>query len=257
MKNIDIVILAAGAGTRMQSERPKVLLETNGKPLINHLLDTLTSLSFSRPPVIVVGYKADEVKGALGTRYTYVHQNERKGTAHAVAQAKDILRGRSETVITFFGDTPFISADSIRTLIESQQHDDVAFSMGVSIVPHFEDHYKGLHDFGRIIRDTDGSILQNIEKKNFTPEIASLKEVNPGFYCFNADWLWDNIDSITPTLPANEYYLPSLIDIAHAQNMKIRGVVVSPEECLGANTREHLVEIESLLSTKQRAKVSV
>jgi bifunctional UDP-N-acetylglucosamine pyrophosphorylase/glucosamine-1-phosphate N-acetyltransferase len=247
MENVQVIILAAGAGTRMQSDKPKVLHETKGKALIKHLLETLEDIGYNLLPVIIVGHKAEDVKKALGNRYIYVHQKERKGTAHAVGSAGTVLRGVGDIVLTFFGDTPFITKESILKLVETQRKNNSAFTMGVTRVPHFNDWYKGFHDFGRIVRDADGKIIHNVEKKNFTEEILAITEVNPGFYCFDAEWLWNNINKIPLSLPAKEHYLPGVIDLAREQKRAIADVSVDPKECLGANTKDHLAEIEMLL----------
>jgi len=255
MNDLQVIILAAGAGTRMGINMPKVLTPVHGKPLIFHLLETLEDIGLAHTPVIVVGHKAEEVKTALGDRYRYVHQTERKGTAHAVASAKHALRDSAPMTISFFGDTPFISKRSIRALVEKQRTEKPPFTMGTVRVPHFDDWYKGFFDFGRIIRNDRGQIINNIEKKQFTNDIASIQEVNPGFYCFDSSWLWENIDSVPPTPPANEHYLPHVITIALEQNRPIASIDMDPAECLGANTPEHLRAIERLLSEKTRDRV--
>ncbi len=250
MNNVQIVILAAGAGTRMQSDMPKVLVPVGGKPLIQHLLDTLDKLEISLPPTIVVGHKAEIVKNALGSRYEYVYQSEQKGTAHAILSAKKMLMGRGDAVLTFFGDTPLVSKNTITRLVETERRDHAALTMATTQVKDFSSWRQGLYDFGRIIRDRSGRIVRNVEKKHFTEGVAEIKELNPGFYCFDATWLWENIGNIPSTPPTNEYYLPHAIDLAVAQGENISEIDIDPRECLGVNTKEHLVEIEQLLSEK-------
>jgi len=247
MNNVQVIILAAGAGTRMQSDKPKVLHEAKGKALIMHLLATLDEIGFDLLPVIIVGHKAEDVKKALGNRFVYIHQKERRGTAHAVGAGRHVLKGVGDIVLTFFGDTPFITKESIIKLIETQRKSKAAFTMAVTRVPHFNDWYKGFHDFGRIVRNEEGKIVHNVEKKNFTEEILAITEVNPGFYCFDAHWLWNNIHRIPLSLPAKEHYLPGVIDLAREQKRDIADVLIDPKECLGANTKDHLKEIETLL----------
>ena len=115
--------------------------------------------------------------------------------------------------------------------------------MATTRFPNFDGWYQGFHDFGRIIRDSEGKIDNDVEKKNFTPEIEAKKEVNPGFYCFDAKWLWENVEKVSPTPPSNELYLTNLIHMAREQGKAISDVFVEPHECLGANTKSHLEEM--------------
>lgn len=256
MENIHVIILAAGVGARMTHALPKALIPVAGKPLVMHLLDTLETIPLSHPPTIVVGHEAEKIKSALGTQYNYVLQTERHGTAHAVACCREKLQGQSETVLTFFADTPLISRKTIIRLIEKQRQAKSVMTIATTRVPDFGDWREGLYDFGRIIRDSNGMIIQNIEKKHSTPEIAKVTEISPGFFCFDAEWLWNNIEKVPPTPPTNERYLPHIIDLGFNLHAEVADIEIDPEECLGVNTLSHLAQMETLLSTLVRGRVS-
>jgi bifunctional UDP-N-acetylglucosamine pyrophosphorylase/glucosamine-1-phosphate N-acetyltransferase len=237
--NLAVVILAAGQGTRMKSSLPKVLHRLGGRPLVEYALAAAQSLT-DRPPVLVIGHGAEAVRAALGERAQYALQAEQLGTGHAVRQAESILKGQSEYVVVTYSDMPLIRPESLRALVETQTRNPGPLTMltVVSARPS---------DFGRVVRDKTGKVLAIVEAAQATPEQKRLTELNPGAYCFTADWLWASLPRL-PLSPKGEYYLTDLVGLAVAEGGNVAAVVSEDEaEAIGVNTRAHLAEAEAAL----------
>jgi bifunctional UDP-N-acetylglucosamine pyrophosphorylase/glucosamine-1-phosphate N-acetyltransferase len=240
--SLDVVILAAGQGTRMKSRLPKVLHPLGGRPMVLYSVEMAAAVS-QRPPVLVIGHGADGVREAVGDAARYVVQAEQLGTGHAVLQARDLLRGGSTHIIVFYADMPLLQASTLRALYEAQQTHDGPFSM-LTVVA---DQPRG---FGRIVRDGQGSVRAIVEESHATSEHLAIREVNPGIYCFDAAWLWDHLEAI-PLNQKGEYYLTDLVEIAVRAGERVRAQVMDdPVEALGINTRVHLAEAEAALRAR-------
>lgn len=237
---IKFVILAAGRGTRMKSERPKALMQVGGKLMPHHLRDTLAKIH-SAKPVLVVGYKAEEVKSELGDAFDYAIQEEQLGTAHAVASAKGELRG-AEHVMVFYGDNPFIKDISVKKIIDTHLEKNATVTFATTRAPHFEGEFSSFASFGRVLKK-DGKITLR-EYKDCTPEELLVSELNVGCFMFRAEWLWRNIDKIENKNAQKEYYVNDLVNIASANGERVETVEITPHEALGANSREELEILE-------------
>ncbi len=240
--SLDIVILAAGESTRMRSKIPKVLHLLAGRPLIDYSLRLADALSPNRP-VVVVGRNADVLMAQIGDRARYVHQEQRLGTGHAVLQARPALQGRSQTVLVFYADMPLVTLESMQALLALHERNRACG--GVLTLLTFEsDTPRG---FGRIVRGHAGEVLAIVEEADCTAQQALITELNPGLYCYDADWLWRSLDEITVS-PKGEYYLTDLVAIAVGQGRPVLGHKTSDAgEMLGINTRVHLAEAEAAL----------
>jgi len=244
---IHIIILAAGKGTRMNStELPKVLTLYQDKPMIKHLLSSVEDSTVCETPVIVVGYKAEMVKEALGNNYTYVTQVEQLGTGHAVMTAESALKNIAENIMVLYGDHPTISAETISNIAKVHQENNGVLTMATVKVDDFDDWRNSFYDYGRIIRDGNGDVSEIIEKKDATDEQREILEVNPGYYCFKADWLWENLHVLKNENSQHEYYLTDLVKLAVEGGHKIYTVEIDPKQALGVNTVEQLELIENL-----------
>ena len=241
-----IVILAAGHGKRMQSETPKVLSLLGGKPLISHLLESITASGVTETPVIVVGHKREEVMEALGSEYRYAIQNEQLGTGHAVLSAYEALQGATGNVMILFGDMPHVTPETIRAIAETQERSGGALTMATVPVASFEGWRAGFYDFSRVIRAENGTIVRTVEKKDATEEELKINEVNPCYICVRHDWLWDHLRQLKNANAQKEYYLTDLIAMAVAENAGIASVAIDPHEAFGVNTKENLAILESL-----------
>ncbi len=239
-----IVILAAGKGRRMNNlDLPKVLFPLHGKPLILPLLEQVKKIS-PHPPVIVVGFKRGEVMEALGPEYTYAFQKEQLGTAHAVWCAKPKIS--SKNILVLYGDMPFMKASSMEKLIKFHLDKKPMISMFTSFVPNFKGPRASLDNYGRIIRDHYGNIVKITEYKDATEEERKIKEVNPGIYVFNTEWLWSHIDLINNNNTQNEFYLTDIIEVAISESFPIESIKIDPKEVVGINTLSQLEEARKI-----------
>lgn len=242
-----ILILAAGKGTRMGTEEPKVLVNLNGKPLIKYLLESLDSQCDPSNIYIIVGYKKELVQKALSNKYNYVEQTEQLGTGHAVMCAKDAISNKFDNVLVLYGDMPFISIQTINDIINKHSEKMADLIMATISVDNFDSWQSCFYDFGRIVRDDNNRPIKIVEKKDATPEELAIKEVNPSYFCFNSKWLWENIDKIKANNAQKEYYLTDLLALAIKSNSKIETISINPKEGIGINTPEQLKLAETIL----------
>jgi bifunctional UDP-N-acetylglucosamine pyrophosphorylase/glucosamine-1-phosphate N-acetyltransferase len=234
------VILAAGQGTRMKSRYPKPLYALAGKPLVDHALEAVRQLS-NLKPVLVVGHGAGQVRAAVGDRAIFVEQRQQKGTGHALLQARKPLMGLASLVLVTYADMPLLTAETLRSLVERQKNNDGP----ISLLSARSETPRG---FGRLVRDSKGSVVRIVEDSLVTAEEESITELNVGAYCFGAGWLWEHVDQIPPSPPKKEYYLTDLIGMAAGEGARVEAVAIAdPQEALGINTRAHLAEAEAAL----------
>lgn len=233
------VVLAAGQGTRMKSSLPKVLHPVLGRPLVAYAVDTAVEVTGSAP-VLVVGHGAERVKETLGARAEYALQAEQLGTGHAVLQARDALLGRADQVLVWYADMPLISPALLRPLLE--QH--ATSGAMLTLVTVLADDPRG---FGRVVREADGSVLAVVEEVDCSPAQLAIRELNAGVYCFEAEWLWQNLP-LLPVSRKGEYYLTDAVALAVSRGCKVGAFVCEdPDELLGINTRVHLAEAEGAM----------
>lgn len=244
MRN-QILILAAGKGTRMgQSDMPKVLVMLKNKPLILYLLETLEKISQLAKPIVVIGYKYGQVKAVLGNNYLYALQDQQLGTAHAVMAAERVVD--ADNILVLYGDMPFVKAESLKKLMRLHHEQKANMSMFTTTVNDFSEHPSMLH-FGRIMRDVYGNVLKITEFKDATAEERKIRELNPGIYMFNTEWLWKNIYSIQNKNAQQEYYLTDMVEVAIAGGEQIQTLPIAPGEVLGINSPEELAVAASKL----------
>lgn len=249
MKNtVQIIILAAGHGKRMQSELPKVLVPLHGKPLVTHVLEQIKSSGITSVPVIVVGQHRELVMKTLGDSYKYAVQEEQLGTGHAVMSAKSMLPLDTKHVMVLYGDHPFISASTIKNLMAKHLNTDSKLTMATVQLPDFLEWRSVFYNnFGRIVRNESGDISKIVEFKDTkTDEERNIKEVNPSYFCFDAEWLWENLKKINTDNAQKEYYLTDLVKIAMQEKIKIQSVSIDPREALGVNSKQELETLEGL-----------
>jgi bifunctional UDP-N-acetylglucosamine pyrophosphorylase/glucosamine-1-phosphate N-acetyltransferase len=254
MEKYAAIILAAGKGTRMGgaegSEIPKVMYEIAGQPIIRHSV-TLTEKAGIKKIVLVVGYKKELIEDYFGDEVEYAVQEQQLGTGHAVACAKSVVKGRSESVIVFYGDNPLYKPETIQKLIalyESPPAGGEKPTVAMLSV-HFDDPMYWV--FGRIIRDEADNVIGIVEQKDCDEEQLKITECNPGFYIFDADWLWENIEKLESNNVQHELYLTDMIKLAQAQKKRIVAMPVSEEsEALGINNLEQLAAAEKILQQR-------
>jgi len=241
-----IVILAAGKGRRMGSKGlPKVLIPLKGKPVISYLVEELVKLKDLPPPIIVIGHRSTAIKQALGKSYRYALQRDQRGTAHAVWSAQPYITAKN--LLVLYGDMPFIKATSLKKLIHLHDSQQAVISMFTSYVPNFNGHYENFLRFGRIIRNQYKEIVKIREFADATLEEQSIREINPGIYLFQSQWLWDNIDKIDDNNVYQEFYLTDIVEIAIQEGHSIQSLTISPKEIFGINTEQQLKQAQKLI----------
>lgn len=239
----------------MRSELPKVLHKVQGQALLSRALDSLAPIC--KKPTVVVGYKAEEIQLAIGPRCNYALQAAQLGTGDAVRSARELVEHDSaENIVVVSGDHALINPDTIQRLVESHRKNNAAISLVSLEVSNFDSGiYQIFRSFGRIVRDLAGTITGIREYKDASSEEREIREVNLGYYCFNAKWLWSNIDKLQPNNSQGEYYLTDLVGIAVNQEKIINSLIVSnPLEGLGINSPEDLVLAESVLNDEVSAQ---
>jgi bifunctional UDP-N-acetylglucosamine pyrophosphorylase/glucosamine-1-phosphate N-acetyltransferase len=232
------ILLAAGQGTRMKSDLPKVLHPVLGKPMIWHALEAVKQAS-SETPIIVVGHGAQAVTKYLGDSARTVVQEPQLGTAHAVMQAVPLVRGTSDLVLVCYADMPLLRGETLKRLVEKQKKNPGPFSM----LTLFNDDSRG---FGRIVRSVNGTVQAIVEEYVATPEQLAIRELNAGAYCFNGEWLWDALSRIEKNPHKGEYYLTDAVEVAAQTGLPVQAEVMEDaKEAIGVNTRVHLAEVEA------------
>jgi bifunctional UDP-N-acetylglucosamine pyrophosphorylase/glucosamine-1-phosphate N-acetyltransferase len=240
---VTAVLLAAGQGTRMKSNLPKVLHHVAGKPMIWHALNAIKE-STTEKPVVVVGHGADEVTKYLGDSAQTVLQEPQLGTGHAVMQAESLLKGNTDLVVVCYADMPLLRGETLQKLVDLQRANQGPISM-LTVVA---DDPRG---FGRILRNADGSVQAIVEEYVATPEQQLIKELNVGGYCFDANWLWDALKRIPKNPQKGEYYLTDAIELAVQDGLPVQALVMDDvQETIGVNTRVHLAEVESAMRAR-------
>ncbi|TDL84256.1 bifunctional UDP-N-acetylglucosamine diphosphorylase/glucosamine-1-phosphate N-acetyltransferase GlmU [Palleronia sediminis] len=242
-----IVCLAAGQGTRMNSDRPKVLHEIAHAPLFVHALGAARDLDGGRR-VLVVGHGADEVRAAAADALPdleIVEQAERRGTAHAVAQARPALQGAGGDVIVLYGDTPFIRPETLARLAAARAGGADVVVLG------FEAADPGR--YGRLVVE-GGTLERIVEFKDATEAEQAITLCNSGVVCADAALLFDLIDAVGCENASGEYYLTDIVGIARARGLHAAAVTCPEAETMGINTRAELARAEALWQARRRAE---
>ncbi|HWB13624.1 MAG TPA: NTP transferase domain-containing protein [Pirellulales bacterium] len=236
------VVLAAGKGTRMQSDLPKVLIEVCGRPMIDYVLDALNAAGVDEV-LVVVGYRGDLVRQALASRprVRFVEQTEQLGTGHAVMACREALAGQDGAVLIVTGDSPLAQSDSLRTLLAEFERARPACLMGTT-------HKDDPHGLGRIVRDPQGRFERIVEEKDADESQRRITEVNMSCYVFAGPDLLFALDHIRPNNSQAEYYLTDCPGVLKAAGRTVSAMpVLKPIEALSINTREELAAVEGVL----------
>lgn len=233
------IILAAGQGTRMKSDLPKVLHPLNGKTLVEYSIRAAAGLDSERT-IVVIGNGSELVQQVVGSRAQFAIQQERLGTAHAVLAAEDALRGFAGLVVVISADMPLLTTKTLKTLVEQQ-----AGNQGqLTLLTVRSNNPRG---FGRILRAETGDVVGIIEEAQASPEQLKIDELNVGAYCFDAAWLWPSLKQIGIS-PKGEYYLTDIVAVAVKEGQAVQALMIDDEEeTLGINNRVHLAEAERIM----------
>jgi bifunctional UDP-N-acetylglucosamine pyrophosphorylase/glucosamine-1-phosphate N-acetyltransferase len=243
------IILAAGKGTRMRSEIPKTLTPIGGKPILQHLYESVKASGVDGVPIIVVGHERDQLCANFGGVCEYVVQEEQLGTAHAVKVCRDVVRG-ADAIIVLYGDHPFVSARTLRDLALLHEKSQTVLTMMTTTIPSFEGWYSAYLYWGRVLRDLHGHIMGIREYKDAMESERGIREVNPSFFCFDARWLWENIGQVKNFNAKHEFYLTDLVELAVTQGHEIASMSIPPEEAVGVNNPEECAIAEAVLAKR-------
>ncbi len=247
MKTEAAVILAAGKGTRMHSDLPKVLHEAAGRPLVHWVVDACREAGID-DIVAVVGFREELVRESLADRgVRFVSQTEQLGTGHAAAQAGAALDGFTGNVFVLNGDSPLIEADALRRM-RAEHRAAAADATVLYVVPRTSLEY------GRLIRDADGFVIDVIEERDCSPDQKAIRELNVGFYLFNAPDIWSVLASLRNDNKAAEYYITDVPRHYGRSGGKVIAVEAPADMAMGVNTPEQLAEVSELLLARAAAK---
>jgi bifunctional UDP-N-acetylglucosamine pyrophosphorylase/glucosamine-1-phosphate N-acetyltransferase len=241
-----IIIMAAGKGTRMQSDLPKVLVPLKGRPMLDYLLESISKTTQELKPIIIVSPDNKEMIAAALKNYDvqYVIQEQQLGTGHAVACTKNYIDNRATDVFVLNGDHPFYKVDTIKNF--PLKHQGI-LSMITVALPDFEDWRSVFYHWGRVIRNEENNAQGIIEFKDATDEEKNILEVNPNCFCFNKEWLFSRIDDLNNQNKQGEYYITDLVKIAFNEGHQVSVSSISPQEGMGVNSLEELEIASSLL----------
>ena len=234
-----VIVLAAGQGTRMRSDTHKVLHPIAGKPMLLHLLDTVEAMGASRK-VVVVGKGREQVEAALSTRnVTTALQADQKGTAHAVQMAADALAGFEGSILILYGDTPFVTEETLRSMLDRLEADDAPGVVVLASAPVDGKSY------GRVILEDGGDrIAKMVEFKDASPDERAVKLCNSGMMAADASSLWRWLDAVGNANVAGEYYLPDVVMIARGEGRHPVAIEGEEFETAGVNSRAELAHLE-------------
>jgi len=213
MNEVRAVILAAGKGTRMKSDLPKVLHHINGKPIVQYVAEACKKAGIL-DIYIIIGYCAELVKQALGPDYSYILQQPQLGTGHALQMAAPCLKDYDGDLIVLVGDSPFITSELLQQLIKKHQKSDAVATFITTV-------YEKTPPYARIVRNVNGKVIKVIEEKNAPPEIRLIKEVLTSHYCFKSHIVLPLLVEIQKDPEKQEYYLTDIIDILINKNYLI------------------------------------
>ena len=241
MRELGVIILAAGQGTRMKSALPKVLHPLAGRPLFVHGLTTAQRLAPARVAV-VIGHGAELVRQSYpGEDIAWVIQERQLGTGHAVRCAEALFKDFSGDVLILSGDVPLIQENTLRDMVERHRTQKAAATLLTASL----DRPTG---YGRVMRDATGNITGTIEEKDASDAQKQVCEVNAGIYVASSSFLFDALSKLTNHNQQSEYYLPDIVAIGLSQGQKIETVhVADAREMMGVNTREELAYMEKNL----------
>lgn len=241
------LILAAGKGTRMKSDMPKVIHKVNGIPMITKIIDTLSGLN-PEENILILGHKKEEVLKVVGENCDYVLQTEQLGTGHAVIQAKEKLEGYDGDVMILCGDTPLLRESTLKSLYEYHKESGAVTTILTSI-------YENPFGYGRIVKE-DGLVKAIVEEKEASEEIKKIKEVNAGVYCFNSKELFKALDKIDNNNEKGEYYLTDVIGIQVSENKKVQSFILEDKmEILGVNSKVELTQAGKVLRDRKNREL--
>ena len=249
-RGVVAVILAAGQGVRMKSDKAKVLHELCGRPMLAYVLDAMRAAGASEQ-VIVVGYGADEVKAAFAdypAPLRWVLQTERKGTGHAVMTAESALAAYDGDVVVACGDSPLLTGETVSRVIATHRAEGAACTVVTADVANPT-------GYGRIVRAADGSVERIVEEKDASDDEKKIREINSGNYVFDARSLFASLKQIRPDNAQKEYLLTDVVGVLRRAGKRVMSHrAADPADVLGVNSREQLADAERIYQRRVQPK---
>ena len=245
MRDRVALILAAGQSSRMKTTLPKVLHEVCGRPMLSYVIDACRVAGVGKI-VVVVGYGKEEIISRFGGNadVVFVEQAERKGTGHAVMCCKEQLAGFAGQVLVLCGDAPLIRSETLVTLLETHSAEGSAVTLATAMM---DDPF----GYGRIIRNGGGNVTGIVEHNDCDEKQLGIKEINPGYFCFDNKILLEVLDEIKDDNAKGEYYLTDAVHIAIGKGYKAVAVTaVAAEDAMGVNTRDQLSEASRIMQER-------
>jgi len=240
--NIAVIILAAGLGKRMKSDKAKVLHEVQGRPMIRYVVETARRIA-GRDVIVVVGHQAPKVMDTVSAdaEVLFAYQDKQLGTGHAVRCALEVIPEYVRDIVILCGDVPMLRAETVQRLLD----DHSAAQRDVSILAVTVDNPKG---YGRVLIDENRRLIKIVEEADATPEQKKLQTVNAGIYCVTKKFLTEALSRIRPDNVQGELYLTDIIEIGHREKHAV-GVLFGDDgdEVMGINSYSDLLSAEKIM----------
>jgi len=240
--NVAVIILAAGLGKRMKSDKAKVLHEVLGRPMIRYVVETARRIA-GKDVVVVVGHQAPKVMEAVSANaeVVFAYQDKQMGTGHAVLCALEVIPEHVEEIVILCGDVPMLRAETIQRLLD----DHNAAERDLSLLAVTLENPKG---YGRVLIDENRRLIKIVEETDATPEQKKIRTVNAGIYCATKTFLVDSLRQIRPDNVQGELYLTDIIEIGY-RNQHAVGVLFSEDsdEVMGVNSHPDLLAVEKIM----------
>ena len=242
-QDIAAVILAAGKGTRMKSNKSKLVHKIYGKELVKRVVETAKKAEIE-DVIAIVGYKKEQVQSVLGNSVSYAIQEEMLGTGHAVLQAEKYLKDKHGKVVVLSGDVPIIRPETIKNLLQKSINNKEYATLVTAI-------YNNPTGYGRIIRDEGGSVEEIIEEKDANEEQRKIQEINAGIYCFDIQELLKALKELKPDNAQGELYLTDVVKIMNRKGLRTGAFTIKDNtEILGVNDRLQLEILTKVLKMR-------
>ncbi|MEW6673454.1 MAG: NTP transferase domain-containing protein [Thermodesulfobacteriota bacterium] len=244
--NIAVIILAAGLGKRMKSDKAKVLHEVLGRPMIRYVVETARKIA-GKEVIVVVGHQAQKVMDAVSidAKVLFAHQDKQLGTGHAVRCALAQIAEYVNEVVILCGDVPMLRAETVQRLLD----DHCAAKRDLSLLAVTVENPKG---YGRVLVDENCRLIRIVEEADASPEQKKIRTVNAGIYCVTKKFLTDSLQQLRPDNVQNEFYLTDIIEIGYRQQYAV-GVMFSDDgdEVMGVNSYPDLLAVEKIMRLRK------
>ena len=237
--SIKVIVLCAGKGTRMKSEKAKVMHEIMGQPMSKYIYDIAKEIS-NQKPLFVVGYKKEQIEEYFKDNVDYIEQSVQMGTGHAIMITKDYIN-EEDNVLILCGDTPLIKKETIKRLIDENSKKDAVILTSIVDNPY---------GYGRIVKASKGNFDKIVEEKDATNEQKNIQEINAGMYLVKGTLIKENIEKLTNDNSQKEYYLTDLFELLKKQNKDIATFLIDKQEILGVNSRVQLEEARRIIQDR-------